>query len=327
VAALEPPREGPFFTVIIPTYRRPRMLEQAVESVLAQSFSDFELIVVDDDRDGSAREVMARFADPRLSYLVNDRGRGGAGTRNAGIFRARGRWVAFLDDDDVWLPEKLAAQYRKIAVGDETLVLVYTRYAVYDFDRREVVSVRHARKEGEIARDLLCSNHVGGLFSVAIRAEVLRDVGGLDERFPALQDAELYVRVARRGTVSFVDETLVWVRKDHADRITRNARSKLEGSRLFWRKYRAEISRDPRLVHRAAARVFTFAVASGDLKALLHALPWTLAGVLFDPGNLRSVGARLLKQVTERTARRQADRGTSEPRPLHRGRGGPHGGQ
>jgi glycosyltransferase involved in cell wall biosynthesis len=292
---IEPQVKPPFFTVIIPTFNRPAMLRQAVDSVLGQTFTDFELIVVDDDSRGSAWAALEDVQDHRLSYVLNDRGRGGAGTRNAGIFRASGEWVAFLDDDDVWLPEKLAAQHREIVGSGDELALVYTCYAVYDFDKEKVVSVRRGRKQGSIGRDLLYTNHVGGLFSVVIRTDVLHEVGGLDERFPALQDADLYVRVAERGKVSYVDETLVWVRKDHSDRITRNARSKLQGSVLFWNKYRSRISQDPRLMHRAAARVFTFALASGNVPALLRALPWTLAGLLIDPGNIRTVLARLLK--------------------------------
>jgi glycosyltransferase involved in cell wall biosynthesis len=294
---------APFFTVVVPTYRRPEMLGEAVASILAQTFDDFELIVVDDDPAGSAELALANLADPRLEYVRNDRGRGGAGTRNAGIFRARGAWVAFLDDDDVWLPDKLARQHRKIVESGPDLGMVYTGYAVYDFERRRVIAERRCRSEGTSARKLLYRNYIGGLFSVAIRTDVLKAIGGLDERFPALQDLELFVRVASNAEVAFVDETLVLARKDHEERITRNASGKLRGSQLFWSKFRSEISRDPRLMHRAASRVFTFALAARDFPALLGSLPWMLAGVLFAPGNVLGVARKVAGRLVYGAAR------------------------
>lgn len=314
---MSPPRRAvaePFFSVVIPTYRRPALLREAIDSVLAQTCGDFELIVVDDDPALSAREALAGIVDHRVRYVENDHRRGGAGTRNAGIERATGKWVAFLDDDDVWLPEKLARQLEKIEAGDEELGIVYTGSAVFDFDKREIVSRRRWVKEGWISRDLLLRNWVGGFFSVVIRRDLLVAVGGLDERFPALQDVDLFVRVARRAKVAFVDETLVLVRKDHDDRITSDPRKKLEASQLFLRKYRVEIRGDPRLRHRAAARIFTYAAASGDLGALFRSLPWTMTGLIVDPGNIREVSSRLLRFYKQNRGRKRRSAARAGPR-------------
>ena len=283
------------------------MLGQAIESVLSQSWRDLELIVVDDDPEGSAEPVVTSFDDERLSYVANDHERGGAGTRNAGIHRSRGTWVAFLDDDDVWLPEKLARQASLIRSSDGDLGLVYSGSAIYDFERHEVVSERHCEKAGRLAHDLLARNWIGGLFSVVIRRDLLLEVGGLDERFPALQDLDLFVRVARHCTVDYVDEPLVLVRKDNGDRITRNARKKLCASLLFNEKYRSEIEADPRLRHRAAARLFTYGVAARDIPAVVRSLPWMAAGIVVDPPGIRQAVARLLRQLRyERSKRSKA---------------------
>ncbi|HEX7003936.1 MAG TPA: glycosyltransferase family 2 protein [Trueperaceae bacterium] len=297
----------PYFSVVIPTYRRPELLREAVGSVLRQEFSDFELLVVDDDPEGSGRNALSGIGDARLRYLRNDRGRGGSGTRNAGIFRANGKWTAFLDDDDVWRPHKLAAQHRLIEGGGEDLVLVYAGSAIFDFDRQEIVSRRGCDKRGRIAADLLYRNYVGGLSTVAIRTDVLKAAGGFDERFPALQDAELYVRIAEQGVVDYVDDVLVWIRKTNGDRITRNPASKLRGSELFEEKYRDRIAKVPRLRHRAAARIFAFAAASGKWGPMLRAAPWTAAGLVIDRKSLRNIGYRIAKFASGR-ARGKRDR-------------------
>jgi glycosyltransferase involved in cell wall biosynthesis len=96
--------------VVIPTYRRPELVVRAVRSALAQTVSRLEVIVVVDGRDAATADALAAITDPRVSVHVPDRHLGNADARNAGVGRARARWVAFLDDDDTWLPDKLARQ-------------------------------------------------------------------------------------------------------------------------------------------------------------------------------------------------------------------------
>jgi glycosyltransferase involved in cell wall biosynthesis len=304
---------APFFTVVIPTFRRPEFLREAVASVLSQTFTDFELIVVDDDPEGSAREALTQFDDPRLHYLRNDRRRGGAGTRNAGIFRAKGKWIAFLDDDDVWLPKKLELQHRKVLEVESDVGLIYTGFASYDFDTRRVIATRHPRMCGWIFDELLYTNHIGGLFSVAVRSDLLKEIGGFDERFPALQDIDLYVSLSRHCKVAYVDEVLVWARKEHEKRITNNPKRKLEGNKLFWQKYHPYIRRNSRLSHRTASRVFVFALLVGDITSLIRSAPWTVAGLVVDCRNFRDLAKQLgglalrsIRRILGRNANGQA---------------------
>lgn len=305
-------RDAPFVSVVIPTFRRPELLRVAIDSVLAQTFRDFEVLVVDDDRHGSARATVAAVQDERVTYLAHDGARGGSGARNVGIFRSRGAWIAFLDDDDAWLPEKLAAQRRAVADGGPDLGLVYSGYDVYDFERARVVSTRRPSKKGWIGDDLLYRNEIGGLFSVLVRADLARAIGGFDERFPALQDAEFYVRVAQRAEVTFVDASLVRVRKDHGARITANPQRRLVGTQLFWAKFRPHIAKRGRLSHRAASRVLLAAAAAGNGRALLGAVPWFLAGLVFDPRNVLDTTRSLASMAWRRA--RDASGGGAEDR-------------
>src|ERR1700760_2526444 len=102
---------APFFSVVIPVFNRAGPLAQAIESVRAQTFQDFEIVVVDDGSTDDPRAAVGRFADPRIRYFRQANAGGGA-ARNHGIDEARGQFVAFLDSDDVFLPHHLASMHR-----------------------------------------------------------------------------------------------------------------------------------------------------------------------------------------------------------------------
>ncbi|HEY3990289.1 MAG TPA: glycosyltransferase family 2 protein [Acidobacteriaceae bacterium] len=115
-------------SVVIPTRNRPELVRRAVESVLAQTYRDFEIIVVIDGPDAMTEAALGEFTDPRLRLLALAESQGGSDARNAGIAAAKGEWVAFLDDDDEWLPEKLARQLAHSAARPERPVFLASRF-------------------------------------------------------------------------------------------------------------------------------------------------------------------------------------------------------
>jgi len=281
------------------------LLLQAVESVAAQTFGDHEIIVIDDDHDRSGSAVVEQLVsdhpDLTLSYHLNDQARGGSGARNAGLARARGPWVAFLDDDDTWMPNKLKAIHAVIEGSHDTdLTLVYSGNIKYDFSTGRVVSRSRPRTRGRVLSQVLYENCVGGMSVVVARRDVLQSIGGLDERFLALQDMELYVRLAERGSFDFVEEPLVRIRSSDRDRISINPLKKLQGSQLFAQKYSTLLGSNARLRHRTASRTLVFAFAARDYGAALKSVPWTAAGLFVDPGNLFYVFKSLARQVKSR---------------------------
>ncbi|HEX7001312.1 MAG TPA: glycosyltransferase family A protein [Trueperaceae bacterium] len=294
-----------FFTVIIPTYRRPALLVRALQSVAAQTFAGSQVIVVDDAGDAETEAIVAGF--PGFEYLINDNAKGGSGARNAGIARATGRWVAFLDDDDLWLPNKLEAVRALIAESTSELGLVYS--AAEHFDSEEKTPIMNTRPfaRGEVLDQVLYRNVIGGMSVAVVRRDLLERIGGFDERFPAMQDAELYVRLAQICAFDFVDQVLVRVRSARHTRITHDVTKKLQASKLFAEKYAGLLEQRPRLRHRTAARTLIFASAARDARTILANLPWTLAGVLVDPGNVPYVVRSLVaiaKQVPTGRARK-----------------------
>ena len=285
-------RMTPFFSIIIPTYNRAQLLKSSLKSVINQTFSNFEVLVVDDHSTDETRSVVASLKDARIEYILNDRPRGGAGTRNSGIFRARGEWVAFLDDDDVWMPNKLELQYKRTTEIGDSVGLIYSGFIGYDFKGREKVFL--PRKEELSWNDLFYRNYIGTYSTVAIRTKLLRGLGGLDERFPAVQDRELYVRVCRVSEVACINEVLAKFSMSDQNRISSNYHKRLVGNLLFRTKYQELIKQNYRLRHIWAARIFLYATLQKDMKQILNSLPWTLAGLFLDPPHLYKIIRRLV---------------------------------
>ena len=130
-------------SVIIPTYNRAACLKLALASVLNQTYQNFEIIVVDDASTDGTADVVRGFADARITYVRHDVNRGkvgaGAAARNSGIARAQGTYIAFLDDDDEWLPEKLARQVAVLDRGPRSVGAIYTGFVKIDQATGQIV--------------------------------------------------------------------------------------------------------------------------------------------------------------------------------------------
>jgi Glycosyl transferase family 2 len=184
--------DRPHVSVILPTYQRRELVQRAVASVLAQSYRDFELIVVDDGSTDGTGEALAALGDAiRYTWQPN---RGPAAARNAGLRLARGSIVAFLDSDDRWLPDHLAVMTETLA-RNPAAVLVSTcpRFRIGGRELpRNACLVDH--------RDSLIGAESAGWPScTAARTEDVRAVGGFNEALRAAEDSDLFVRLARRG--------------------------------------------------------------------------------------------------------------------------------
>jgi glycosyltransferase involved in cell wall biosynthesis len=197
-------------TVVIPTCNRASLVTTAIESALQQTFRDIEVVVVDDCSDDETPAVVsALLQDPRVRYLRQQVRRGAPAARNEAIRRSSGEFVAFLDDDDEWRPEKLAAQVEVFRRGGPDVGVVYSSYEVVDRKSGHVVGRKVAEKRGELARDLLERNVVGSSSCVVVRRTALEAAGLWDERLPSFQDYDLWIRLSRFVRFDFVEEDLL----------------------------------------------------------------------------------------------------------------------
>lgn len=296
--------QTPFFSVIIPTYNRSKLLKIALDSVINQTFTDFEIIVIDDHSTDNTEEIIRNIKDDRIIYLLNYCTSGGAGTRNSGIFKAKGQWIAFLDDDDTWMRDKLQKQYEKITEIDESVGLIYSGFKHKSSRPRWNNHIFTPKFQGKIINLLLYDNYIGALCTVIIRKNILIDIGGFDERFKAHQDLDLYVRVAEVTNVAYVIDCLATVYLHNEDRISLNYSKKLEAVSLFWEKHYHNIKKSSKLTHRAASRVFVFAFPMRDSQRIKNSFFWALSGLFIDPKNfiwmIRSTVSIYLKKLRQK---------------------------
>jgi glycosyltransferase involved in cell wall biosynthesis len=194
-------------SIIIPTYNRAQSLNRAIQSVLNQTYKNFELIIVDDGSKDNTEEVVKNFHDNRIKYFRHDVNLGGSSARNTGIKRSTGKYVAFLDSDDEWLEGKLESQVRTMeSRPSDVWGGVYCGFS-YTTGKGEVIE---AIKCGNLKKDLLnleVGMCAGSTFLVS--KSVINDIGLFDESFKRHQDWEYLVRFFRKYKILAVREPLV----------------------------------------------------------------------------------------------------------------------
>jgi len=194
--------DAPLVSVIIPTYNRPTLTIDAIESVRAQTYPSWELLVVDDGSTDDTLHVLGQLISDRRVHLLSQTNRGQAAARNLGLKHARGDWIAFLDSDDLWLPNKLSDQMSYIATHPDVDVL-YGDLELVDLqgvplDERPSIT----RHSGRVWRHLLRDNFVP--FSTAIvRANLLHQIGGFDETIRRADDYDMWLRLSLLANFQF----------------------------------------------------------------------------------------------------------------------------
>ena len=198
----------PDVSVVVPTKDRwPVFSRAALPAVLEQQGVDVELVVVDDGSSDGTSERLADLRDPRVHVVRHETARGVAAARNAGIAAARGRWISFLDDDDLWAPSKLRGQLD--AADAAGAVFVYASGAAVDGAHRFLFNVA-APDPATITNQLLRWNVIWcGCSNVMARADVVQALGGFDESFFQLADWDLWIRLALSGPAAAAADVLV----------------------------------------------------------------------------------------------------------------------
>lgn len=194
-------------SVVIPTFKRSEMLTRAIQSILDQTYQNIEIIVVDDNEPNdeyslATQEKLKEITDARVRYIQQEKHINGSAARNAGIDTARGDYIAFLDDDDVWHLEKLEKQM-KVFESDSSIGLVYTgSKAIYVSDKVSYAIVPHQR--GDLRKTILLGNCIGTTSTVVVKKEVIVEAGKFDIQMPALQDYDLWIRICQLTQIGFV---------------------------------------------------------------------------------------------------------------------------
>ena len=204
-------------SVVIPTYNRSQMVKRAVQSVLSQTYQSFELLVVDDGSTESLSEVERLVSQTPHRFLRKSHG-GVASARNFGAHASRGKWLAFLDSDDVWLPDKLLKQ-RQFFSERPKCVISQCREIWFRHGRRVNPAKHLMMQSGDIFLKSLQMCAISPS-SVMLLKECFEEFNGFDEHLPVCEDYDLWLRITARHSVGIVDEYLVEKFAGHADQLS-----------------------------------------------------------------------------------------------------------
>lgn len=251
-------------TAVITTYKRElNILKRAVDSVTAQTYRPLELIIVDDNRESEAalsaeiremvEEVKRAFAEDALFsvevYATEGKKHGAQPARNTGIHNSKGEILAFLDDDDEWLEEKLAEQYAVLEKNPDAGMCYCEGYRVNENYDPPFVNLFHGdcQQESITYRELLRGDIIGTTSQAMIRRSAFEKVGEFDERLPARQDYEMWIRIARDfPIVASVKPLFRYHISKSENQITKNWDSCITGHTLLYEKYKKDIDSDAR---------------------------------------------------------------------------------
>lgn len=223
---------------IIPVRNRPEVLARAVRSIQAQTLAVDEIVIVDDASTDETLEVIREFAakDGRVKLIRQLERRGASAARNVGVRSTQAQWIAFLDSDDEWFPQKLERQLAQITAQPDS---------VASFTGCQAVSERPEWEYTPPASislfDLQKSNVLGTTSTALVRRSTFIEVGGFDEQLPSCQDWDLWIKLRMVGSFCTVPETLVRFYQNGTDRISRNIDSVLNGHQVIFQRIKCNV--------------------------------------------------------------------------------------
>jgi len=214
------------------------MVTETIDSILNQTFKDFELIVVDNESVDNTEEVVKSYADKRIRYFKHQNNGIIAVNRNYGISKAQSEYIAFCDDDDLWMPEKLERQLLEFE-KDSQLGLVCSNGIYFDKNGEHGEMIKTKLKDGDFTFESLIWHNYIPSPSVLVKKEVIDDVGILDEspEFFACEDYEFWLRIAKKYRIKYIGSPLVKYRiHPGAHRYTKSDIEAAERDRALYRK-------------------------------------------------------------------------------------------
>lgn len=286
-----------FISVVIPTSCRPiDILNHAVQSVEEQSLPAHEIIIVDDNSDGKlSQNIILYCQEKNLIYTKSDNV-GAAAARNVGIAVAKGAYIAFLDDDDIWLPNKL--QMQMPLFSEHNVGLVYSRgYTVTTENQNNALTTPYATdryyKTEVHYNDLLEKNYIGTTSQLVVRRSILMQIQGFDESLPSRQDYDLCLRIARHYRCVGVDDYL-FVHYIHGkNQITANATINMKGYELLFKKYISDIYQTKDAPRKWCYRIMHWALESSSYTTFIKYL---FLAIISNPLKVKETIKKCVKQ-------------------------------
>lgn len=200
----------PLISIITPAYNAETTIVATIESVLNQTWKNWEMIIIDDGSTDNTHQTAASVHHPGIR-LLQEKNKGVAATRNQGMKLAKGEYIAFLDSDDLWEPEKLASQIAFFQQADSSYGLVHSSYLEFDeqgsYAPKPLQHCKNLNISGEVHTDLIIHDFIATL-TVMIKREVVENIGDFDLNFSGTEDWDLWIRIAEKYKVGYIDRSL-----------------------------------------------------------------------------------------------------------------------
>lgn len=236
-------------SVIIPTHNRPELLKKAVYSVLNQTYKDIEVTVVDDGLEKRADKAIEELNDSRVKYIQHQEEKGGSVARNTGIRASTGQFIAFLDDDDEWLPNKLELQMKEFEKTSQDVGFCFSAVTNVFDDKEENTKVPEGVKnyfESTLARSKTFLT-----VTLIIRKNVFDDIGLFDEKLPSHQEADLIIRIAKKYKGLGINLSLVRVNMlSNHDSVGKSIKKGIVGKEIILSKHWEDFKNRPKILAR-----------------------------------------------------------------------------
>ncbi len=247
----------PIVSVVIPTYNRADFLMQAIKSVRTQSFTDYELIVVDDGSTDHTIALLEPLIERKEIRYVFQQNQGESAARNTGVRMAQGKYIAFLDSDDLFMPEKLEKQVVCLETALD-IGIVHSGYSKFDDAGNDLGYRDTSHLSGWVYPQILLEWSVLiAVPAVMVRSSVLAEVGGFDEIMIHAPDLDLWRRIAMHYRFGVIPEMLSKVRK-HPGNVSRHLTKTADGFEFYLKKaFNDDPSLSPSLKRKAMARMYT----------------------------------------------------------------------
>ena len=203
----------PFFSVVIPTYNRENIIKNAIDSILSQTFQDFEIIIIDNGSTDNTKQFIKSYSSAKIKYLCQVGSGSPANPRNTGIRNSAAPWVCFLDSDDYWLPNKLEVLSQAIDANKEADVFYHYEIMLNQNTGKETV-LSHCRKLDNMYKDMLENGNQLSTSATTIRRSFLNDhqlFFNENHNFDIVEDYDLWLRVANKKAKFFLIKEVLGV--------------------------------------------------------------------------------------------------------------------
>jgi len=229
----------PKVSVIIPTHNRAEFLESSIASVLNQTYDDFEIIVVDDNSIDRTHEVVKNIKDGRIKYIRHNENCGPSAARNTAISFSTGEYIAFLDDDDEWVPEKLQKQVELLNKCAENICGIYSNRLVVDRLSNRIISA--SPRAEKLSGNLLYQLSMGSPIhtsTVLLRKRCIEKIGLFDETMSYMEDRDFWIRLSFNWDFEYIDKPLTTAYVHKQGHLSENLEGQTAGREKLLQRYK-----------------------------------------------------------------------------------------